>query len=172
MRIKPLLWFAVLGVLALSCNEEDDGEHADPITLYEKIDGNWGIMNVKMTDEVAKANGVSPFDQNLTNQFNYEDFQIRFNVDGQMRPTTYEVSGNVPPLFPATGYYELSSAFPTTGGNAVRIYLYNDAGHTTKTDELRITSVPGSNQEMELQLVRVAGGVPFASYTFKLNAVE
>jgi len=171
MRIKPL-WFAILGFLVLSCNEEDDGEHVDPITLYEKIDGNWALMSLKMTDEVAKANGVSSFDQNLGNQFNYEDFTIRFNVDDKMRPTTYEVGGDVPPLFPATGFYELSSDFPQTGGNAVRIYLFSDADHTEKTDELRITSVPGSNQEMELQLVRVSGGVPFASYTFKLNAAE
>ncbi|NUY81042.1 DUF5004 domain-containing protein [Flavobacterium sp. MAH-1] len=172
MRIKPFLWLAVLGVFALGCNEQDDGEHVDPITLYEKINGNWGLMSVKMTDEVAKANGITPNEQNLSTYFNYEDFAIRFNVDEEMRPTTYEVSGDVPPLFAPTGYYELSSDFQPTGGNAVRVYLYSDAEHANKTDELRITSVPGSNEEMEIQVVRTSAGTPFVSYTFKLNAID
>ncbi len=167
-----MFWFAIVGALAMSCNEEDDGKRVDPITLYEKIDGNWALMNLKMTDEVAKANGVQPFDQNLSTQFNYEDFAIRFNVDEKNRPTTYEVSGDVPPLFAPSGYYKLSSDFQTTSGAAVRIYLYSDAELTTKTDELRLTSVPGSNGEMELQLVRTSGGLPFVSYTFRLNSAN
>lgn len=172
MRNKCLYGLTFLGLLAMSCDEQDDGAHVDPITLYEKINGNWGLMSVKMTDEVAKASGIQPNEQNLSTWFHYEDFQIRFNVDANMQPTSYEVSGDVPALFALNGYYELSSAYPQTGGAATRINLYTDANHTQKTDELRLTSVPGSNDEMELQLVRTSGGTPFVSYTFKLNALD
>ena len=33
-------------------------------------------------------------------------------------------------------------------------------------------SVPGKNEEMQLQLVRSSGGTPFVSYIFKLNAIN
>jgi hypothetical protein len=89
-----------------------------------------------------------------------------------MQPSTYEVLGDVPPLFEPKGYWELSSAFQQTTGSAVRIYLYSDAAKTILTDELRLTSVPGSNREMEIQLVRISSGTAFISYVFKLNALN
>ena len=89
-----------------------------------------------------------------------------------MQPSSYEVLGDVPPLFETKGYWELSSAFQQTTGSAVRIYLYSDAAKTLLTDELRLTAVPGSNREMEIQLVRVSGGTAFISYVFKFNALN
>jgi hypothetical protein len=35
-----------------------------------------------------------------------------------------------------------------------------------------LTSVPGSNNQMEIQLVRTSGGTPFVSYVFKLQAIN
>lgn len=172
MRSRSIYLLVILGLLTLGCNEQDDGERVAPITLYEKINGTWGLMNLKMVDEFAKANAIEPHEQDLSTYFNYADFQIKFNVDDKMQPTTYEVLGNVPPLFAANGYYELSTNFQPTNSNGVRIRLFSDAAHTAPTDELRLTSVPGSNEEMEIQLVRTSGGAPFVSYVFKLNAIN
>jgi hypothetical protein len=172
MRCKIIYLLAVISLLAVSCNEIDDGDHVDPITLYEKVNGNWGLMNLTMVDEVAKANAVEPSEQNLSTYFNYEDFQLKLNVDENMKPTTYEVTGNVPPLFAPGGYWQLSSDFQQTSGAGTKIYLYSDAAKTLKTDELRLVAVPGSTEEMEIQLVRVSGGTPFVSYSFKLNAIN
>jgi len=169
MKRKIICLMALFGLFASGCNDVDDGNHVDPITIYEKIDGEWNLMNLKMVDEVAKANAIEPNEQNLSDLFNYENFKIRFNVDANHRPTTYEVLGNVPPLFALNGYWQLSSPFQQTDAKAVRIFLFSDAEKTQLTDELRLTSVPGSNPEMELQLVRTSSGTPFISYVFKLG---
>lgn len=157
---------------AISCDNTEDGSYVDPITLYEKVNGNWALTNLKMVDEVAKANKIEPNEENLSTYFNYEDFKIKFNVDEKNKPTSYEVTGNVPPLFAAKGYWALSSDFQPTNTGANKIYLYSDAQKTQKTDELRLISVPGKNGEMQIQLTRSSGGVDFVSYIFKLNAIN
>ena len=172
MKCKIIYGVALISILMLGCDKQDDGGHSDPITLYEKVNGNWGLMSLKMVDEVAKANAIEPSEQNLSTIFNYEDFQISLNVDADLNPTTYEVTGNVPPLFAPTGYWQLSSEFQQPNGQPTRIYLYTDAAKTQKTDELRLTSVPGSNGEMEIQVVRTSNGTPFVSYVFKLNSLN
>lgn len=169
MKRKIICLMAVIGMLAIGCNDVDDGNHVDPITIYEKIGGEWNLMNLKMVDEVAKANAIEPNEENLSGLFNYENFKIKLNVDANHQPTTYEVLGNVPPLFALNGYWQLSSAFAQPNAQAVRILLYSDAQRTQQTDELRLTSVPGSKREMEIQLVRTSGGTPFISYIFKLG---
>ncbi|WP_459641201.1 DUF5004 domain-containing protein [Flavobacterium sp. CGRL2] len=130
------------------------------------------MANLKMVDEVAKANKIEPNEENLSTYFNYEDFKINFSVDEKNQPTTYEVTGNVPPLFAPKGYWALSSAFQPTNSGATRIYLYSDAQKTQKTDELRLISVPGKNDEMQIQLTHSSDGVDFVSYVFKLNAIN
>lgn len=172
MRSKIIYGLAIMGLIAVGCNDPDDGSYVDPVTIYEKMDGDWGLMSLKMVDEYAKANAIEPSEQNMGAYFNYEDFKIRFSVDDNMEPTTYEVMGDVPPLFPANGYWKLSSAFQQPNGEAVKIYLYSDAQKTQMTDELKLVAVPGSGEQMELQLVRKSGGIAFVSYSFKLNAVN
>lgn len=173
MRCKSIYWLAVMMCLfAIGCDNTDDGSYVAPITIYEKVNGNWGLTNLKMVDEAAKANAIQPNEENLSTYFNYEDFKIKFSVDEKGNPTSYEVAGDVPPLFAPKGYWKLSSDFQQTNATAVRVYLYSDAAKTQKTDELRVTSVPGNNKEMELQLVRTSGGTPFVSYVFKLNAIN
>lgn len=173
MRSKSYYWLALfICFFAISCDNTEDGSYVDPITIYEKVNGNWGLTNLKMVDEFAKANKIEPSEENLSTFFNYEDFKINFSVDEKNKPTSYEVTGNVPPLFAPKGYWELSSDFQQTNASAVRIYLYSDAAKTQKTDELRVTSVPGSNDEMEFQLVHFSGGTPFVTYVFKLNAIN
>ncbi|KOP35772.1 DUF5004 domain-containing protein [Flavobacterium sp. WLB] len=173
MRSKSYYWLALfICFFVISCDNTEDGSYVDPITIYEKVNGNWGLTNLKMVDEFAKANKIEPSEENLSTFFNYEDFKINFSVDEKNKPTSYEVTGNVPPLFAPKGYWELSSDFQQTNASAVRIYLYSDAAKTQKTDELRVTSVPGNNDEMEFQLVHSSGGTPFVTYVFKLNAIN
>ncbi|WP_406843877.1 DUF5004 domain-containing protein [Flavobacterium soyae] len=173
MRSKSYYWLALfMCFFAISCDNTEDGSYVDPITIYEKVNGNWGLTNLKMVDEFAKANKIEPSEENLSTFFNYEDFKINFSVDEKNKPTSYEVTGNVPPLFAPKGYWELSSDFQQTNAGAVKIYLYSDAAKTQKTDELRVTSVPGNNDEMEFQLVHSSGGTPFVTYVFKLNAIN
>lgn len=173
MRSKSYYWLALfMCFFAVSCDNTEDGSYVDPITIYEKVNGNWGLTNLKMVDEFAKANKIEPSEENLSTYFNYEDFKIQFNVDEKNKPTSYEVSGNVPPLFAPKGYWQLSSDFQQTNANPVKIYLYSDAQKTQKTDELRVTSVPGKNGEMEFQLSHASGGTTFVTYVFKLNAIN
>lgn len=174
MRCKSYYLLALMiCFFAISCDTTEDGSYVDPITIYEKVDGNWGLTNLKMVDDFAKANKIEPNEENLSTYFNYEDFKIKFNVDEKNKPTSYEVTGNVPPLFAPKGYWKLSSDFqPTNPGNPVKIYLYSDAQKTQKTDELRVSSIPGKNGEMEIILTRSSGGTPFVSYVFKLNAIN
>ena len=172
MKCKSFFWLVVISFLAISCNEFDDGSYVAPITIYEKVNGEWSLMNLKMVDQYAKLNAIEPSEQNLSAMFNYEDFKLKLNVDENMNPTSYEVIGNVPPLFPPNGFWELSSPYQQTDASASKIYLYSDAQKTTMTDELRLTSVPGSNEEMEIQLIRVSGGAAFVSYIFKLKATN
>ncbi|HLA56193.1 MAG TPA: DUF5004 domain-containing protein [Flavobacterium sp.] len=171
MNSKIITGLAILCFLAFGCNEPDDGSHADPITLSEKIHGDWSLMNLKMVDEYAKANDIEPFEQNISTLFHYEDFKIRFSVNEKMVATTYEVMGDVPALFMPNGYWALSSDFQQTNGQPATIYLYSDAEKTLQTGELKLTSVPGSNGEMEIQLTKSSGGAAFVSYVFKLNAI-
>ena len=173
MRCKSIYWLAIIMCfLAVGCEDNDDGSYVDPITIYEKVNGQWGLTNLKMVDEFAKANAIEPHEENLSTFFNYEDFKISFSVNEQNQPTSYEVTGDVPELFAPKGYWQLSSDFQQSDAGAVKIYLYSDAQKTQKTDELRLTSVPGSSDEMEFQLVHSSGGSPFVTYVFKLNAIK
>lgn len=157
---------------AIGCDNTEDGSYVEPITLYEKVNGNWALTNLKMVDEVAKANKIEPNEENLGTYFNYEDFKIKFNVDENNNPTSYEVTGNVPPLFAPKGYWALNSEFQSSTGVGTKIYLYGDAQKTQKTDELRLIAVPGKTKEMQIQLTHSSGGVDFVSYVFKLNAIN
>jgi hypothetical protein len=37
-----MYWLAVMiSLLAIGCDTIEDGSHVDPITIYEKVNGNW-----------------------------------------------------------------------------------------------------------------------------------
>ena len=174
MKCKNIYWLAVFLCISLfGCTNTEDGSYVDPITLYEKVNGNWGLTNLKLVDEFALKNAIEPHEENLSTYFNYEDFKIKFNVDEKNQPTSYEVLGDVPPLFAPKGFWRLSSDFQQTNASGpVSIYLYSDAQKTQKTDELKLTSVPGNSDEMEFKLVHSSGGSTYASYVFKLTAIN
>ncbi|GAA6768004.1 hypothetical protein AAFH68_39560 [Flavobacterium sp. CGRL1] len=82
MRSKSYYWLALfMCFFAISCDNTEDGSYVDPITIYEKVNGNWGLTNLKMVDEFAKTNKIEPNEENLSTFFNYEDFKINFSVD-------------------------------------------------------------------------------------------
>ncbi|WP_445730899.1 DUF5004 domain-containing protein [Mariniflexile sp.] len=170
MKSIKVLVFVFFCLLVLGCSKTDDGSYVEPITVYEKMQGNWNLMNLRMVDQFAKTNGIQPSEQNLSALFNYDVFKIAFNVDANMLPTSYQVSGNVPPIFQLSGYWGLNTGFQPTNSGAIQINLYSDAQKTNRTDTLLLTSVPGSNEEMEVQLVRTSGGTPFVSYVFSLTS--
>jgi hypothetical protein len=162
-----LLFFMVLSLVG--CEPvTDDGSYVDPITLYEKIGGNWKLSDVKQIDETAKAMGISPDEMNLTEQFNFQSFVIALNVSEDKNPTSYQVSGLAPELFPNSGFWDLDSHFPYADGTAPTVNLYSDEAKTKLTGQLSIVSLPGAKQEMELKLTRTSEGVPFVSYQYKL----
>lgn len=165
--IYILLFF--VGILLGGCDNADDGGYAKPITIYEKVKGDWSLTSIKMVDEYAKANSIKPDEQDLTNWFNYNTFVLQLNVDEENIPTSYKVLGEVPALFSADGFWDLSSAFTNTDLSAVKINLYTDVSKTQRTDQLLLISTPGSNEKMEVQLVRKANQVTYASYIFTLT---
>ena len=125
MKCKSLYWLAfMMCFFAIGCDNTDDGSYVEPITLYEKVNGNWGLTNLKMVDEVAKANKIEPNEENLSTYFNYEDFKIKsasvkhdkklgatiweIKVAGQAGATTPKKAGQLNGA-PVLGY-----VFPTT----------------------------------------------------------
>lgn len=151
------------------CYQTDDGSYVAPITIYEKINGSWSLDQLTLVDEYAKANAITPDNDDLTSWFNYQTFQIKFSVDENDEPTSFEVTGDVPELFLKSGYWSLSSSYPNTDLSAVRINLYSDASKTDIVDQLRLTSIPGAQETMEIQLVRESNGIAYASYLFNLS---
>jgi hypothetical protein len=105
----------------------------------------------------------------LYSQFEFGTFAISFDVDAAFEPTTYEVTGSAPNLFPASGYWDLSTEHPLANATVPVIRLYSDASLSTLIGELAVTSAPGANPEMDLRLTRTSDGVPFVSYTYKLS---
>lgn len=159
----------LIGLLPwMGCTNTEDGKYVEPITLYEKIKGEWVLTNLSYVDETANALGISPKEITLSDQFGFETFALELNVDDNNRPTTYQVSGTAPRLFPADGYWDLNSPFPTTTGASPVINLYADATKTTLTGRLSVVTTPGSSAEMNLKLTRYTGKVAYVSYQYKL----
>ncbi len=169
---KLLLLFLVLLIVG-ACEKQDDGSYVPPITRFEKIYGTWKLTAIKQTDEIAKANGAKPDELVLTTKFNFNTFQITFNVDsssGTIKPTTFKVSGSAPELFASEGYWDMDTPFARTDGKPSKILLYSDEAKTNLVDMLELTAVPTTKKTMELRLVRTdEKDIPYLSYTFSLK---
>lgn len=170
LRHLPLLAFVLL--LAYSCEEQDDGSYVPPITRYELIHGTWKLQSIKMSDELAKANKTKPDEIVLTKEFNFTSFVIALNADsssGEIKPTTFEVTGNAPALFATSGYWDMDTPYARADGKPSKILLYADAAKTQLLDELELTTVPGKDVVLEFRLVRYTEGNPYLSYTYRLR---
>lgn len=171
MIVSKYFYTLLLMVILLpftACTDTDDGSYIAPITVYEKINGDWKITSVKQVDEIAKANSQSPSEMALTDQFGFSTFNISLDVNADEEPTTYKVGGSAPQFFPSEGYWELDYSFYNTDGSSNIINLFSDAAKTAGIGELRVTSIPGSNRTMELRFTRKSKDVAFVSYVYQL----
>jgi hypothetical protein len=175
MKTFKYFYTLLLVVLLLpftACESTDDGSYVAPITVYEKINGDWKITSLKQVDEIAKSNSQSPSEMTLTGQFDFSTFSISLDVDADKEPTTYKVGGSAPQFFPSEGYWALDYSFHNTDGSPNIINLFSDAAKTTAIGELYVTSIPGSNRTMELRFTRKSKGVAFVSYVYQLSPLN
>lgn len=162
----PLIILSVV-LLFSGCFETEEGTYVAPITTYEKVKGVWNLSSLVLKDDYAASLDLEPSEVNLTNLFNFNNLQLTLNVDDNNQPLDYIVNGDIPKLFPTSGYWELSSSFPTTNLEPALIYLYSDVEKTNKIGELNLTAIPTGNNSMEIRLIRSSNQVPFATYIFK-----
>lgn len=170
--LKPLYALLLLslmtGALFTACNDTEDGSYVEPITLYEKLQGTWSLRTLQQVDEAGKASGAKYTTMELTQSFDFTTFKLNLQLDESRRPTTFQVSGDAPALFPTNGYWELSNDFYNTDGSPTVMYLYSDASKNQKTGQLTVSSVPGSTAILGLKLTRSAKGKVFISYNYEL----
>lgn len=171
-KLTQLLSIVIVFSSLTGCENIEDGNYQEPITVYEKINGSWSLSSLIFVDEFAKANNLEPVEQNLTDWFNFNSSVLHLNTDENNLPTDYSLEGDVPELFPASGYWELSSPFPTTNTKPISINLYSDTAKTVLTSRLRLISIPGAINTMEVQLQRISKDVVFASYNFKFFPIN
>lgn len=175
MRTLKYFYIFLLIVVVMpfvSCNDTDDGSFVAPITISEKINGNWAVTSLKQVDEIAKANSQTPSEMTLTDQFDFSTFTINLNVDTSNEPTNYLIGGTAPKFFPTEGYWSLEYPFQNTDGSASIINLYSDASKTTQVAQLSITAIPSTNKVLELKFSRKAKGITFVSYVYQLSPVQ
>jgi hypothetical protein len=168
-KTKNLLLLLFLPLLFTDCEKTDDGSYVEPITVYEKLAGTWDLTSIKLIDEIAKANNITPNEVELISKFGFSDMSITLGVDTDSLPTTYEVTGSVPELFHPNGYWDLDSPFTHSDGTPTEMYLYTDAAKTQLADKLSITAIPGTRAELEFKLIRMSGETAYASYVYKFR---
>jgi hypothetical protein len=171
-RINYLLLLFILPLSYMGCEKTDDGSHVDPITIYEKLPGTWDLTSMKMVDEIAKANSLTPNEFDIKSKFNFSTFTITLNIDSSYLPTSYEVAGDAPELFQNSGYWDLDSPFVHSDGTSTVMNLYADAAKTQLVDVLTLTSLPGTKDELEFKLSRLSEGTPYVSYVYKFKLAQ
>lgn len=168
-KIAIPFFLLMLPLFFTGCEKTDDGSHVDPITLYEKLPGTWELTGLKLTDELARANNLEPFEFEIRTRYGFSDYAITFHINSSFMPTTYEVISEAPELFPSGGYWDLGHPFVNTDGTPTLLNLYSDAARTELTDQLSVTTLPGRRAELEFKLVRMDGETAYASYTYKFR---
>lgn len=173
--LKPLyallLMSLMTGAFFVACNDSEDGSYVEPITLYEKLQGTWGLRTLQQVDEAGKASGAKYTTMDLTESFDFTSFGLELQLDEKKRPTSFTVKGNAPALFPTGGYWDLSNEFYNTDGSPTVMYLYSDAAKSQKIGQLTVSSVPGSTAILGLKLTRSLKGKVFISYNYELAPV-
>lgn len=153
-----LLAMMVSGICITSCSDTDDGSFVAPITLGEKIAGQWQLNSITQIDE---ANGKT---MDLTGHFDFATLGMSLGNDG-----TFSVSGSAPAFFPSSGKWKMSNDFVNSDGSAAQIILNDAVG-------LTVTAVPtDAASHLKFKLTRKSKGVAIVSYEYdlvKLNAEE
>ena len=96
LKIKNvLIMFSLLGAMCITaCSDTEDGSYVKPITISEKLHGEWILNSMKQVDEATGQN------LDLTDQFNFMSFAIDFKVDSNDDPTTFSIAGSAPSILP------------------------------------------------------------------------
>lgn len=153
-----LLWL-MFATSFYSCNQTEDGSYVPPITISEKINGEWVLNSVTQVDEITSKS------VDLTGQLSFMSFAIKLQADDQQQPTTFSVSGQAPALLPAQGTWTMENNFSNSDATPARIFLYEGS---KKTAVLTITATPGNNRVLEFKFTRKQKGEPFVSYVYNL----
>lgn len=174
MQLRTILYPAIFVLLLMlnACAITDDGVYVAPISISEKIGGQWSAISVKQTDELAKAAGESVSELGLSRQFSFISFSVNFESDIKNNPTSYTITGDAPALIPVSGYWDMPNLYPNTDATPNEIHLYTDKAKTQKTATLTLSSVPGLLDVFEFKLTRRSNGVTFVSYTYRLCKVN
>ena len=171
-KFRNLLFFGLICMLFVACDKKEEEEEVKPITLYDKVNGEWEIESLLQTDEIAKANAGDLFEMDLTELFDFATLKINLIVDEEMEPAGFEVTGDAPALFLEEGYWDLDNPFPKTDGTNNIIRLYADDSKAEIVDELKLVTVPGTEAVLEIQLVRKSAGSAYVSYLYSLKPVN
>ena len=171
-KAMVILFCLIVTQLITSCYKSDDGTYTDPITIYEKMAGNWTTTSVTEIDPIAVASATKPDKETLTFKFNFKTFTINFATDEKFNPTTFTVGGTSPELFLKTGYWKLNSPYPTTDGSPLIILLYSNEAKTQLADQLSISAVPGVHATLQFDLIRNSNNVPYVDYQYLLKQVK
>lgn len=153
-----LLWLALASIF-VSCNQTEDGSYVAPITLSEKVNGEWVLNSITQVDEITSKS------VDLTGQLSFMSFGIKLQADEQQQPTTFNVSGQAPSLLPTQGTWAMENNFTNSDASPARIFLYEGS---KKAATLTITATPGNNRVLEFKLTRKQKGEPFVSYIYNL----
>ncbi len=172
MKKSKFIPFLIFILFLSSCQKTDDGSFVEPITIYEKVAGNWYLTSLTMTDEIAKSSSIGLKDMQLISKLGFINFQIELKVNAQNQPESFQILGDSPELFLTSGYWSLDSAFPKTNGEPNYILLYSDVAKTQLVDKLVLTAIPSTTDVLEFKLVREVLGTPFVSYNFSLKPIN
>lgn len=150
-----LLAMMVTGLCFTACDDTDDGSYVPPITLGEKIAGEWQLSTITQIDESdAKT-------MDLTGQFDFATLGLSLNEDG-----TFAVSGSAPAFIPQSGTWRMANDFVSSDGTAAQIIMNDNVF-------LTVTAVPtGGTSHLKFKLTRKAKGIAFVSYEYDLVKVN
>lgn len=155
--VKLLMLSAVMvtGLAFTSCEDTEDGSYVPPITLGEKIAGQWQLSSITQIDETnAKT-------MDLTGQFDFATLGLDLKEDG-----TYAVSGSAPAFIPTLGTWKMANDFVNSDGSPAQIILNDNM-------VLTITAVPtGGTSHLKFKLTRKTKGIAFVSYEYDLMKVN
>jgi hypothetical protein len=144
----------------------EDGSYVEPVSLYEKIGGEWNLSDLVVVDENStQAKKEIP----LSGHLGFDHFVLNLNLDAENKATSFRIETEAPRLIPTEGYWDLDRAFTDPFGASPVIILYSDAAKTNKTGTLVVMTVPGNNPEMELKITRSNAGKAYVSYVYKLK---
>lgn len=157
-----LMFLSLSGGFALTgCQDIEDGHYVSPITLSEKINGDWVLNSMTQIDEISQSQ------KDLTGQFAFTSFNIKLDVDENGISDGFTISGQAPALLPSSGTWEMENNFYNSDGSSACIFLKSNG---ERVAALTVTAVPGATRTLEFKLTRRQNGRAFVSYVYNLVA--